>query len=670
MPQYHNNILAITMDEWLSSGLSYSLYKSDKKRGYLRTINRAGYANGVLIEFDSLRQDRRDVIEAKLGDVRKLASRSLLEDYIKPDTKAAEFFSTYRLPDGRTLSPKHQLKYMSEAILLNALHSYTNSVISKRKSIGVGKRGIYDMAASLLADVNKDRFPNDLPTNPRRLMDKLKKYQVNGYESLVHGNWGNSNSRKVNEMVERLLISIYCMDNLPFGEWVHDYYLQFISGALQILDIETGELFNRNEFRDKNGNYIILSVATIWNVLNRPDNQTLIDRLRNNRIDHITTKTPHNFRYKPQYSLSKISMDDRTLPRKTTAGEWVNLYYSFDVASGCVIGVAIGTDKPNLAMVRDCLIDMYRNITANGLKWPAEVECENHLMRDIEDSLRRLFGFVTFTTPNVSRGKRAEHGIKAKKYGDEKRYQVGIGRWNAKGKAFKTKSPNKDEDYKQPRLPLDELIAEEYESIERFNHTLHPDQVRYKGKTRWQVLVENLYPGLLDPKAEVIAREIGSKTETSLRNNDYVRVQYENYAVEDYSILSKLKPNNFNLEAYYIPVDGLIKEVYLYQGDTYLGKANKVERYQEAKVERTDHDEQVRMEQSKRQAIYHSMEKKLKAQKFKKVKIIEETQEKLEAYDSIVPVVIDMNNTIEETDWEKLASTKEEDIVTRALNNL
>ncbi len=664
MPVYYNGILCITIDEWLSAGLTYNIYKNDHKRSYLNIVRRGSYAREVLIEWDTLRTDRKEAIMAALGDPRKLVHRAMLEDYIKPDHEAAAYFANYLLPDGRKLDLKSQKKYLTEACLLNAIKAYITETRTRRKAIGMRKGEIYTMAANLLAQIDTNKYPHDLPTNPRRLKDRLKKYIDNGYESLIHGNWCNSNSRKVNELVEKLLISIYCMDNLPFGEWVYDYYLQFLSGALQVVDAETGELFNRNEFIDKNGDYIVLSASTIWNVLNKPDNQALVDRLRNNRIDHITLKTPHNHRKSPQYSLSKISMDDRTLPRKTTDGKWVNLYYAFDVASGCVLGVSISTDKPNHAMVRECMADMYRFIVRHNLKWPAELECENHLMRDIEDSLHRLFPFITFTTPGISRNKRAEHMIRGKKYGDEKKYQEGIGRWNAKGKAFKIKSPNKDEDYKQPRLPLEQIIADEYESIKRYNHEPHP---LHKGKTRWQVLMENVHPQLIEPNPAIILHEIGNKTDTSLRNNDYLRVQYENYAIENYGILSKLQPNNYSIEAYYLPDDkGEITEVFMYQGDNYLGRATRIERYQEAKIERTKRDEQIRMEQSKRQAIYHSMEKKLKQQKFRKVEIVR--AESTNTHNDLVPVIIDTSYS-EPNNWDEL-SKPHNDIAARAKDSL
>lgn len=667
MPQYYKGILCITISEWQSAGLTYKQYKNDKQRGYLRTLNRGGYGREVLIEWDTLRGDRKDALMAIIGDPHKKAHRIILNDYIRPDHEAARFFANYLLPDGRKLDQEAQRKYLSEACLLNAIRAYIGDIRTRRRSIGMRKGDIYTLAANLLADINTDKFPHDLPTNPRRLMDRLKKYTKNGYESLVHGNWCNRNSRKVNELVERLLISIYCMDNLPFGEWVHDYYLQFLSGALDVVDAETGELFDRNMFRDRNGNPIILSMSTVWNVLNKPDNATLIDRLRNNRIDHITQHTPHNHRRSPDYSLSKISVDDRTLPRKTTEGRWVNMYYAFDVATGCVLGASFSTDKPNHAMVRDCLVDMYRKIMHHGLRWPAELECENHLMRNIEDSLHRLFPFVTYTTPGISRNKRAEHMIRAKKYGDEKRYQVGVGRWNAKGKAYKIKAANKDEDYKQPRLPLEQIIAEELESIARYNNSLHPNQERHPGKTRWQVLMENMHPSLVEPNTAIILHEIGQHTTTSLRNNDYVRVQYENYAIESYDILAALQPNNYTIEAYYLPDEqGIIADIYLYQENRYLGKASRIERYQEAKIERTERDEQIRQQQSKRQAIYHAMEKKARSDKYHKIEFVK--PEVAVSMNNVDPVIIDTSPQ-QCDDWDALTQS-DDNIVKRAINSL
>jgi len=252
---------------------------------------------------------------------------------------------------------------------------------------------------------------------------------------------------------------------------------------------------------------------------------------------------------------------------------------------------------------------MFHTITTHNLIWPAEVEVENHLMKDIEEDLRKMFAFVTFCAPGLSRSKRAEHFIRGRKYGDEKKNQVGIGRWNLKG-SYKTKSENKDEDYKQPRIPIEQLIQEDQESIQRHNNSPHPNQKLFPGKTRWQVLLENMNPDLSRPQKHKLLRYLGIKTETSIRNNDFTQVMYEKYAIDNLSTISRLKPHNYNVEAFYIPdKSGNIEEVYLYQGDTFITKATKIEKYNEAKVERTERDEQIRRDQAKRQAHFFKVEK-------------------------------------------------------------
>lgn len=48
---------------------------------------------------------------------------------------------------------------------------------------------------------------------------------------------------------------------------------------------------------------------------------------------------PHVHRHSPEFSLSKVSFDDRDLPRKlkdTKARP--KAYYAYDVASQCVVG--------------------------------------------------------------------------------------------------------------------------------------------------------------------------------------------------------------------------------------------------------------------------------------------------------------------------------------------
>ena len=70
----------------------------------------------------------------------------------------------------------------------------------------------------------------------------------------------------------------------------------------------------------------------------------------------------------------------------------------------------------------------------------------------------------------------------------------------------------------------EQLIAEDMADIEQFNNTLHPNQKKYKGMTRWQVLVQNMNPTLQPLDRALWARYIGEHVSTSIRRNSYCRV--------------------------------------------------------------------------------------------------------------------------------------------------
>jgi hypothetical protein len=583
---------------------------------HVRVRMGGGHDRPALLNYDQLRTDIKQRIYEKYGDVKQYSRRNRLQELIEPDHQASKYFSEFLFDDDTNIRHDKQVEYNANASILNAIGKYFSELKGRNKRLSKRTSGIWDLISDATNAIDITRYPHTLPSHPLRLHDKYKNYLQHGYFHLIHKGNKNANARKTSDAIERLIISLYCMQNLPFGSWVYDNYLRFLSGSLMIVDKETGLMFDRVDFFDhEKGSYITISKSTVWNIINNPANAIIIDRLRNNRIDHITQHTPYNHRKLPRYTLSKISMDDRTLSRKTTDGKWLNAYLAFDVLSDVVISCVYSTDSPSVSMVWDCFRDMFRTIKTHNLMWPGEVEVENHLMSELSEDLNAMFSYVTYCAPGLSRSKRAEHKIRSKKYGDEKKYQVGIGRWNQKG-AYKTKSENKDEDYKQPRLPVETLIAEDRESIQRFNHAPHPDQKMFPGKTRWQVLVENMNPDLGRPQKHKLFKYLGLRTETSIRNNDFATVMYEKYAIDNQGAIARLKPNNYNVEAYYVPdPDGKIDEVYLYQGDTFITRSTRIERYNEAKMERTPDDERIRTDQAKRQSHFFKTEREGIAEK-------------------------------------------------------
>jgi hypothetical protein len=631
---YYNNIFCISKPE-LTDGdpkssdptlmpiMSVAAYKKYVLRyPHVKVREGKGKNNHALLNYDLLRTDIKQRVLIKYGDVKGANRVNKLARLITPDYQAAKYYREYMIDEDNSISPERQKEYADNASVLNAIGRLLSEMRGNRKKLGNSTARVWDEINEMVIALDPTKHQHTLPAATARLKEKFEKYAEGGYYELIHKGRGNSNSRKRTPEIDNMIISLYCQGNLPFGEWCVEDYLRFVAGEVEIVNYETGELIDRSNFYDrKRGTYTQISRSTMWNILNEPSTANLVDRLRNNRIDHVTQNTPYNHRHSPRYSLSKISMDDRTLSRKTTDGRWLNVYMAVDVMSGAWLSAVHSTDAPSVSMVWDCFREMYRTLDTNGLMWPGEVEVENHLMSGIRKELESMFTYVTFCAPGISRSKRAEHNIKSKKYGDEKRNQVGIGRHNQKG-PYKTKSENKDEDYKQPRLPVATLIQDDLDSIRRHNAELHPDQKRLRGKTRWQVLIENQHPDLGRPVKSLLMRYIGLRTETSIRNNDFVRVQYQDYAIDNLMNLNRLKPNNKEVVACYLPPPApskggeyTIPEVWLYQDETFIGRASLIEKYNEAKMERTEEDERIRTEQAKRQAHFFKVEKDLIAEK-------------------------------------------------------
>ena len=111
------------------------------------------------------------------------------------------------------------------------------------------------------------------------------------------------------------------------------------------------------------------------------------------------------------------------------------------------------------------------------------------------------------------------------------RNHEGIGRWYGKGarrvdqKKVSDEGNHTWEDRKW--YSYDELVADDRRDSAEWNGMLHPDQKRYPGMTRWDVLVAKLNPTLRPLDDLTLARYIGEKVETSIRRNSTVTVANE-----------------------------------------------------------------------------------------------------------------------------------------------
>ena len=608
MVEYYEGRLCIPAKELVERGLvseaNYKKMAIRKKLDVARTAR--GLGNYALVAVDTLPAEMKEAVKRAYPNLRIVRLVNWVRENYDYDQRAYAFFSD-PAQCGVELPRRHVREYTVNAGVISAAIALYNS--AKAQHTVMGEAYDWDMMAEAI-DVLKQEYGHTLPTSTLRFRKKVAEFKKKGYSCLISGKFGNQSARKVDHRTERLILGLAVLPNKPFNSNVHDMYLSFVCGELEVYDPETGELFCPDDFTLKNGEPKTLSEGTINNVLNAPKNKLMVEHALSTYTTFMHEQMPHMHRHSGRFSLSQITMDDVDLTRKLKdTKQRVHAYYAYDVVSQCVIGASYGRKKDE-SLVVDCFRDMFRTIARHGWGIPAGIEVENHLMSQYRDGFLRageVFPFVHFCAPQNSQEKYAEPLNGAKKRSIIHKNHTGIGRFYGKGKwrqEYKKVSDEWNDTYEDREyFTWEELVADDRADSAEWNNTLHPDQKRYPGMTRWQVLVGNVNPTLLPYDARTLARHIGEAVETSVRRNSTVRVAHEDWWLSSTAALERLAPNNYKVTAYYLPdEEGGPTDVYLYQGDRYIDKVERVETFNRVMAEQTDEDVVKFIEQQKKVA--------------------------------------------------------------------
>ena len=619
-------------EEELAPIMSIPNYKKLAAKEKINVVRSGrGLGGYVLVEIATMPLRFQERIKLKYGDMKEDVIRNWLGSHYHIDAKAREFYTRFRFDNGDALPPEHIQEYTVNASVIEAVMRAMEDATFMRKAMKAGPVNWGELAGAI--SYYQAEFGHTLPVSSNRFKKRVNDFKANGYESLISRKFMNQNRRKVTYDIERLLLSIDAQPEQPFNTTVWEQYNLFVQGELELYDPETGEVLNPADFTDKDGNPLVLSPATVANYLNNPKNKALRGKLHMSQWDFNNAYRPYHLRSIGEYSLSKVSLDDRDLPRPMKDGNRVKAYYAYDVVSGAVVGYAYNRYKTT-ELFLDCMRNMFQTLDRNGMYIPPELEVEHHLVSDFADGLMQagtVFPLIRWCNPGNSREKRAEHKNREKKYGVEKRTQVGIGRWYAKLEANRPKEEKvydeKNNTYKVKTYSYEELVADDIRAIETFNAQPHPNQKRYPGMSRWDVLCAHQNPNLAPWDKAVLYRFIGQHTETTIRQNTYCTVMYNQYGLPSPEIIEKLEPRNYKVDAYYLPdADGTINEVYIYQNGRYIATCKPVARYNENTAEQTEYDKAAYTEQSKYVAQFDKM---MKDGKIKRVGILAKEEAKL-----------------------------------------
>ncbi|MDE6721742.1 MAG: hypothetical protein K2J84_06310 [Bacteroidaceae bacterium] len=601
--------------------MSIPNYKQLSARGQINVVRLGkGLGNYALIEIATLPQRFKNRIKAKYGEMEQNILKDWFGQHYRIDAEARSFYTRFRFEDGSALPPGKINEYTMNASVLKAVVSVMADTNIMRKAMNGQTINWGEMSGAI--SYYKAEFGHTLPLSPHRFRERVNAYQKEGYESLISKKFKNQNTRKVNYRIERLLLSLDSQPERPYNTTVAEMYNMFVMGELQVADPEIGELFVPLDFVDKKGNPIVLSEATIANYLNTPKNKALRAKLHDTQWDFNNHYRPYHLRAHAVYSLSKISLDDRDLPRPMHNGQRVKAYYAYDVVSGAVVGYSYNRLKTR-DLFLDCMRNMFQTLDRNSFYMPAELEVEHHLVENFADGLMKagvVFPLIRWCNPGNSREKRAEHFNRAKKYGVEKRLQVGVGRWYARLEANRPKVDKvydeQNNTYKEKSYSCEELVADDIRAIQEYNNQLHPNQKMYPGMTRWDVLAGRQNPDLRPFDKAVLYRFIGEHTSTTIKQNMYCTVQYQQYRLPSPEVIDRLAPRNMKVDAYWLADgEGNVKEVYLYQNGEYICTCGLLERYNEATAEQTVADHAAYTEQAKYVSQFDKMMKDGKIQK-------------------------------------------------------
>ena len=665
--EYYGGRLCVSMRELIDNNIvSEANYRNWTNRGRVEIARRGGgSANSyALVVVDSLPTRYLDEVKAKLGNGDEILAAGWFRENYERDQAAVVWFNDREKCPVEFKDEKRRREWIEECVV-NA--SVLNCCIKLHTRASDFQRILGDtyqwekMAKAV--ESLREQFGHTLPSSMFRFRKKVAQYRKEGYASLISGKFGNQTARRMTHREERVILGIACLENQPYNTTVREMYIMFLTGELDVYDTETGELFDPDTFAKKNEEPWIPSDATIANYLNKPKNKLLIEARHRSWSDFYHEQMPHMHRHSGEFSLSQITMDDVDLPRRMKGNGTVHAYYAYDVVSQCRIGAAYGREKDD-GLVVDCFRDMFRLIGRNGWGVPAGIEVENHLMSKYREGFLRageIFDFVHFCAPLNSQEKYAEPLNGAFKRSIAHKNHTGVGRFYNKGKNRIDRqkiSDGTNENYQDRRyFTFEQLVADDRADNMEWNNTLHPNQKKYPGMTRWQVLEANINPTLRPLDHASLSRYIGESVETSIRRNSTVRVHHTDWWLSSPAVLERLEPNNLKVTAFYLPDEnGEPQGVYLYQNGTYIDKVSKVRTYNRVYAEQTEEDKAIYTEQCKKFSEFEAYVRRNAAPRIGTTKRIELTETTAEAVETPIlepdtDSMASMASYVISTDW-------------------
>lgn len=354
----YNGITCVPAAVLIEKGLvSPSYYKQLCHRGRLNVVRRGCNSRPALVEFDTMPGHLREQVERIFGNPKKAAERNGFASCVETDPDAFEFFKKWKWEDEESgqvqgLRLEKQKEYTNNASILQALRKWKEAMTAARAAKGKTIKNFWDKAVEWV-DNMMDEWPHSLPSNARRLKDRYDAFLKDGYVSLIHKGYCNTNKQKIDEQTGNILVRLYG------------------NGCPKLSFEDVGERYNK-EIAPLLGKEM-LTVAAIKHYLNRPENRAKWYAPRHGGVQAMNDIMPQARRRKVSTADDIWSIDGTPVQLYYQAGgklySDLYLYVVTDAASRAIIGYSMGTSENSRAV-----LDALRNAMESQLYLPAQLQ--------------------------------------------------------------------------------------------------------------------------------------------------------------------------------------------------------------------------------------------------------------------------------------------------------
>lgn len=190
--QYYNNILVLESQWLIDAGImTPAQYRNTSFRQQIHVLRRGCNATPALVEYESLPDRFKEKIKQLIGNPYDVVKVNRIAELIDTDSEASSFFDQFITAEGKYLPAEKRREYYANAIVLNAVRAFENQHKSQRAKIDGRKARVIDFAIEAISDLDRSRYPFNLPDNARAFERKYRDYCKNGYESLIHNAYKN-----------------------------------------------------------------------------------------------------------------------------------------------------------------------------------------------------------------------------------------------------------------------------------------------------------------------------------------------------------------------------------------------------------------------------------------------------------------------------------------------